>query len=1067
MEQRRFHGKSQPFRRRNNSNLNPSANDFIPAQYDGMAGPSHSRNPQYRDDYDEHGPMSHYNRPAGPLFSQNTRPWQKEDRRWSPNDFKRNNSRRNQQDSENRPNSSRQNSTANVDQTTGYNNYFNGRDQEEGPSLLQHEHVYEQSSFDYNRREPRDFHYSNNPSSYNQRQHSDFRSTAHNNGSGDIRNTAHSNGRKYDQGSSNSQYGKNNQRSNDVRYDENYQDSARFDNQDQTYRARTSNERLDDQNPYSERQNPYRSVSVNQNVSRNNHFGKSNNFIDRRLNNNRSNGNKKYNSQDRPDSKRLACAITGAISNVLIKMSLEESNSKFNLDEEVTSQRDKLIQILFKGTQECLVCCERIAQFQSVWSCGKCYNILHLVCTIQWADSSHTDQGWRCPACQNVSTEVPKIYQCFCKKQVLDIGWNRSDTPHSCGEVCNKDLSRGDSPCGHRCTLLCHPGPCPVCEIVVTRYCGCGQTNCQMQCGSSKILTCSAVCAKLLNCLKHQCEETCHEGPCNPCSKLVDQKCFCGINTKRVLCTEDVELNYSCGGTCSKKLECDNHNCANICHPGPCDLCYLMPQFITTCCCGKSLLSVNQKRNSCIDPIPTCTQVCGKTLHCGDLEEKHKCKAECHEGECPPCKLNSVVLCNCRQRKRQIQCRELKPDGIVKCNIKCSTLRSCGKHKCNQMCCTNQDHICPLVCNKKLRCGTHKCEHLCHKGPCPACMNVSFEELTCRCGGEVIFPPVACGTKRPLCGRVCSRTHPCSHPPQHSCHDEPECPPCVVFTEKLCYGHHQKRKNIFCNVSSFSCGQPCGKVLKCQRHYCNQPCHEGDCLKANEKCKQVCTKPRPTCGHPCNEKCHPGPCPGSACTMKINVTCSCGERSETQACIEDKSLLEQFNRTTKGEYKILECNELCAQMDRNRRLALGLQIRNPDLNLKLKPLYPDLLKQWGKKDPEFCSYVHSKLADLVKLSKESKQKSRSFSFEVMNRDKRQFIHGYSEFFGISAVDCDPEPKRNVMVTAFKDKAWLPGYSLLETLQREKGQLKVPMLPNRENMIKSGRSEMVQLGGKKS
>lgn len=1042
MDQRRSHSKPQAHynrRRHYNSNLNPSANDFIPTSqyYERPAGPSHSRDEQ----------------------DNQSEPWPRDERRFNQEygDARRNNPRRNQygNNNNNRPRFSKrpQNYNDNVNpipDSESRNNYSNGqgfynrRNDEQFDDRDQHYNEAQQEPpFDYNGRESREM--------------SDFQSNCIREHQNHKSSSARNNNRRYGSPQSSRHYQGG---SSDVRFDDFYQDQV----------------------PNNERQDRFRPGSSNQNLPRRSQFGKPNNSRDKRYNNDRNYNNGRdsqyqqspFNSRERSFGKNgqnvHVMGHIGIIQPLLGKINLDDKNSnysKFNLDEEVTSQRDKLIQILFKGTQECLVCCEKIAQAQAVWSCGKCYNILHLVCTIQWADSSHTEQGWRCPACQNVSTEVPKVYECFCKKQVLDIGWNRSDIPHSCGEVCSKELKRGDSPCGHRCTLLCHPGPCPVCEIVITRYCGCKRTNCQMQCGSTKVMTCSAVCGKLLNCQQHQCEATCHEGTCQPCSQLVEQKCFCGANTKSIICSADVELNYSCEGTCSKQLECGNHECSNICHPGPCDLCYLMPQFITTCCCGKTHLSANQKRNSCTDPIPTCTQVCGKTLHCGELEEKHKCKAQCHEGDCPVCKLSSVVLCNCRQRKRQIQCSELKPGAVVKCNIKCSTMRSCGKHKCNQVCCISQDHICPLTCNKKLRCGTHKCELLCHKGPCPPCMNVSFEELTCRCGGEVIFPPVPCGTKPPLCGRVCSRSHPCSHPPAHTCHDEPECPPCVVFTEKWCFGKHQVRKNIFCYVNSYSCGQACGKVLKCQRHYCILPCHEGDCLKANEKCKQVCTRPRPACGHPCNEKCHPGACPGSTCTMKIQVACSCGERSETQACIEDKSLLEQFNKTSKGEYKILECNETCAQIDRNRRLALGLQIKNPDLNLKLKPVYPDFLKQWAKKDPEFCNYVHSRLSDLVKLSKDSKQKSRSFSFEVMNRDKRQFIHGYCEFFGISAIDCDPEPKRNVLVTAYKDKVWLPGYSLMETIQREKGQPKVPMLPSRENLPKSSRSEMVQLGGKKS
>lgn len=52
---------------------------------------------------------------------------------------------------------------------------------------------------------------------------------------------------------------------------------------------------------------------------------------------------------------------------------------------------------------------------------------------------------------------------------------------------------------------------------------------------------------------------------------------------------------------------------------------------------------------------------------------------------------------------------------------------------------------------------------------------------------------------------------------------------------------------------------------------------------------------------------------------------------------------------------------------------------------------------------------------------QSKQKSRSYSFEVMNREKRQFIHEYCEHFGCESVAYDQEPKRNVVATAQKVK----------------------------------------------
>jgi len=66
-----------------------------------------------------------------------------------------------------------------------------------------------------------------------------------------------------------------------------------------------------------------------------------------------------------------------------------------------------------------------------------------------------------------------------------------------------------------------------------------------------------------------------------------------------------------------------------------------------------------------------------------------------------------------------------------------------------------------------------------------------FDELTCHCGLEVIFPPIPCGIRPPECRQMCSRVHACEHVVSHSCHSEAECPPCVVLTTKLCRGGHE------------------------------------------------------------------------------------------------------------------------------------------------------------------------------------------------------------------------------------------------------------------------------------
>ena len=40
-------------------------------------------------------------------------------------------------------------------------------------------------------------------------------------------------------------------------------------------------------------------------------------------------------------------------------------------------------------------------------------------------------------------------------------------------------------------------------------------------------------------------------------------------------------------------------------------------------------------------------------------------------------------------------------------------------------------------------------------------------------------------------------------------------------------------------------------------------------------------------------------------------------------------------------------------------------------------------------------------------------------FEVMGREKRQFVHELAAFFGCVTQSFDPEPKRNVVATATK------------------------------------------------
>uniref|UniRef100_A0A182QRK8 Uncharacterized protein n=1 Tax=Anopheles farauti TaxID=69004 RepID=A0A182QRK8_9DIPT len=733
------------------------------------------------------------------------------------------------------------------------------------------------------------------------------------------------------------------------------------------------------------------------------------------------------------------------------------------------SQREKLMREIECYRLECLVCCEIVKPMQSIWSCGNCYHILHLGCITRWATSSQSEDGsgWRCPACQHVSKKIPREYFCFCGKQKSPT-YNRENLAHSCGNPCGRREL-----CDHACTLLCHPGPCPPCQASVQRRCGCGRLENLVQCCQKEKLLCEATCDKPLNCALHRCQKLCHGGSCEACDEQVQHNCYCGKSDRMVECSvEHLEVTrYGCGKVCGLPLACGNHQCERLCHEGDCDQCADAPNRVLSCPCGREAIEPGS-RKSCLDPIPTCSGVCGRRLTCGPAGANHCCEAKCHRGVCPPCPKSTTVKCRCGGMDQPMKCKDLRTRADdARCKKRCVRRRSCAKHKCNQVCCIDFDHICPKTCSLPLPCGRHRCDKPCHKGNCRPCHRVSFDELTCDCGANIIYPPVPCGTKKPACDRPCSRQHSCEHPTLHNCHAEPECPPCVVLTSKYCYGKHEQRKTIPCYQESFSCGMPCAKPLPCGRHKCIRACHEDDCMQEGAVvCKQSCTTIREMCPHPCNAPCHEGECPDTACKIVVEVTCECGNRKQQRTChdfskeyrrIATAQLASSVQEMQLGgsvelsdilgpirpkNNKTLECNDECRKLERNRRLAIALQIRNPDLPSKLHPNYSETLRAYAKKDPALVQMIHEKLTELVKLAKESKHKSRSYSFPVMNREKRGIVQEMCHMFGVEAVSYDAEPNRNVVATAERATSWLPSMSLMEVLQRENGQRRI-VLPN--------------------
>ncbi|KAG2458454.1 transcriptional repressor NF-X1 [Polypterus senegalus] len=751
------------------------------------------------------------------------------------------------------------------------------------------------------------------------------------------------------------------------------------------------------------------------------------------------------------------------------------------------TQTGCLIEQLTEEKYECMVCCEIIHVKAPVWSCQSCYHVFHLYCIKKWARSPASqaedgNDGWRCPACQNVAVRVPNAYTCFCGK-VNNPEWNRNEIPHSCGELCGKKRSGLD--CNHPCNILCHPGPCPPCPAFITKACICGKTSQSVRCGQSTTINCSNSCGAILNCGKHSCSQVCHSGKCEPCQLQVNQVCYCGASSREVPCGTDKELydgngNFSCLKPCEKQLGCRNHICVQVCHPQPCPPCSRVPELVICCPCGQTPLSKllelgYPERKSCTDPIPSCGKTCGKPLLCGTDDSIHTCESLCHENECGPCSQMSTIKCKCGFKTKDIPCASIQNevDLTFSCDRRCNKKKSCGRHKCNELCCVDKEHKCSLICGYKLNCGLHRCEELCHRGNCQKCWQTSFDELTCYCGETVIYPPVACGTRPPECKNPCTRKHDCDHPVFHNCHSEEKCPPCTYLTQKWCMGNHEQRSNIPCHLSDISCGLTCNKKLPCGMHACKRICHKGECM-SEESCRQPCCIIRQECGHPCASPCHPQtPCPKTTCSAKVELQCDCGRRRETMICSEashtyqkiaaiamasrlsDMQLgdsVEISQLITKKEKKQsrLQCDEECSLLERNRRLAEALNIdqnSNPFSSRTSTSKYSDTLKEDARKDTKFVSEIEEEMKNLIEQANKGKQPKRSHCFPPMNREHRKLIHDLAEAYGIESVSYDSEPKRNVVITAIRGKSSCPNCSLTETLQREAAMKPPPPIPH--------------------
>ncbi|TFK20660.1 hypothetical protein FA15DRAFT_673293 [Coprinopsis marcescibilis] len=525
-----------------------------------------------------------------------------------------------------------------------------------------------------------------------------------------------------------------------------------------------------------------------------------------------------------------------------------------------------------------------------------CWTPFHVGCIKSWAMKSVKDVAdawrargepkdgdWRCPGCQVKRYAVPLGYRCFCGS-VTEPKLGRLATPHSCGGPCSRVRETG---CGHPCPLLCHPGPCPPCQITSQLKCHCPRkTMLTFRCGvitatnvssgtqaHRDYLSCGNVCGRMLSCGKHACSKTCHSGECDKCEVLDDVQCYCGRERTNMLCGEGKAVEcfvqgakepwigrYSCEATCERLFDCGIHKCEKPCHPPSITpaICPRSPAKVTYCPCGRKTIAPqpsateaasNQHydfppRLNCEAPIPTCTSPCSKPHpNC-----QHLCREICHTGPCPPCTVPITRPCRCGSTTRSLPCYQAyqanqKPlsasnnpageDALQQiqereflCERPCLALRACGKHECRRLCC-------PLASLASIT-GNRKSKKKATAGMNEAAATIGTER------GGLHECDLVCG-KLLSCG-----THAC----EERDHKGP-CPPCL----------RSSFEEMFCN-----CGRtmleppiPCGMKVQC---------------------RYPCPRPPPPCGHTRTiHPCHDDSVPCPPCVHLTSKQCACGKKT--------------------------------------------------------------------------------------------------------------------------------------------------------------------------------------------
>lgn len=130
-----------------------------------------------------------------------------------------------------------------------------------------------------------------------------------------------------------------------------------------------------------------------------------------------------------------------------------------------------------------------------------------------------------------------------------------------CENPCSKPRPDG---CTHKCSLPCHKGDCPSCKRMVKLQCHCKLMVVYANCSElrsaneqrrNELMSCKNQCPKKLTVCGHRCSSICHAGPCpspDKCAKKTSVRCPCQRRKRDFPChmVQAGEVKLACDKDC-------------------------------------------------------------------------------------------------------------------------------------------------------------------------------------------------------------------------------------------------------------------------------------------------------------------------------------------------------------------------------------------------------------------------------------------------------------------------------------------------------------------------------------